>query len=178
MAPGSGGRSRAGAFQLPVCRRIVPTQRWGRNICRFAHERGSVAVTTCVSAHQPAPVSFRNQSPHADRPFRMAPCVGDFPWSSDRQSRRGDGDANIFLRYQGWRSVPIAGTRWRHCPRAMVGGSDQRGSAAKRLRVLPCLRCKLKSQPMADSTWRRTRYPVEWAISIVFAGFASTAREG
>ncbi|HMH97662.1 MAG TPA: hypothetical protein VK577_13925, partial [Bradyrhizobium sp.] len=53
------------AFQLPVCRRIVPTQRWGRNICRFAHERGSVAVTTCVSAHQPAPVSFRNQSPHA-----------------------------------------------------------------------------------------------------------------
>jgi hypothetical protein len=112
MAPGSGGRSRAGAFQLPVCRRIVPTQRWGRNICRFAHERGSVAVTTCVSAHQPAPVSFRNQSPHADRPFRMAPCVGDFPWSSDRQSRRGDGDANIFLRYQGWRSVPIAGTRW------------------------------------------------------------------
>jgi hypothetical protein len=71
MAPGSGGRSRAGAFQLPVCRRIVPTQRWGRNICRFAHERGSVAVTTCVSAHQPAPVSFRNQSPHADRPFRF-----------------------------------------------------------------------------------------------------------
>src|SRR3981081_2319980 len=78
MAPGSGGRSRAGAFQLPVCRRIVPTQRWGRNICRFAHERGSVAVTTCVGAYQPAPVSFRNQSPHADRPFRMAPCVRDF----------------------------------------------------------------------------------------------------
>jgi hypothetical protein len=24
----------------------------------------------------------------------------------------------------------------------------------------------------------RPRYPVEWAISIVFAGFASTAREG
>ena len=96
MAPGSGGRSRAGAFQLPVCRRIVPTQRWGRNICRFAHERGSVAVTTCVSAHQPAPVSFRNQSPHADRPFRMALCVGDFPWSSDRQNKRGDGDANNF----------------------------------------------------------------------------------
>src|SRR6267154_1649342 len=94
MAPGSGGRSRAGAFQLPVCRRIVPTQRWGRNICRFARERGSVAVTTCVSAHQPAPVSFRNQSPHADRPFRMALCVGDFPWSSDRQNKRGDGDAN------------------------------------------------------------------------------------
>jgi hypothetical protein len=30
---------------------------------------------------------------------------------------------------------PIAGTRCRHCPRTMVGGSDQRGSAAKRLRV-------------------------------------------
>jgi hypothetical protein len=27
----------------------------------------------------------------------MAPCVGDFPWSSDRQNKRGDGDANIFF---------------------------------------------------------------------------------
>ena len=29
--------------------------------------------------------------------FRWPPCVGDFPWSSDRQSRRGDSDANIFF---------------------------------------------------------------------------------
>jgi len=57
-------------------------------------------------------------------------------------------------------SAPIVGTQCRHCPRTMVGGSDQRGSAAKHLRVFPCLRCKLKSQQMADSMWRRTRYPV------------------
>jgi hypothetical protein len=65
----------------------------------------------------------------------MALCVGDFPWSSDRQNKRGDGDANIFLRCKGWCSAPIAGTQCRHCPRTVAGGSGQRGSAAKRLRV-------------------------------------------
>jgi len=188
--------------------------------------------------------------------FRWPPCVGDFPWSSDRQSRRGDSDANIFfdmkdgvplrdrigvefdtnveaiehsrvfaphfrderLRDDEDLEISVSTRRDRKfiassstgsrrpislpAPAASNGCAVRAGVGPDRRHPMPplsanhgrrlrparkccetpprpsILRCKLKSQPMAASTWRRTRYPVEWAISIVFAGFASTAREG
>jgi len=154
-------------FQLPG----LSPKSFQRHVGAETYVGSTIARTGCLCSDIRKLRFISAQSPHAGKPFQISACVGDFPRSA----------ANNHSAPAASNGCTASGSRPRspHQCRLSANHGRQLRSArkcAKRLRVFPCLRCKLKSQQM-PTAHAADPIPIN-RPSIVFAGFASTAREG